>query len=432
MKKEIPQMFNKKKTIACWNYKDGSNKWDFENNKLLTNQTSVLKYRICLFDDHFSHYFNIKYKNIDIDKVNPKEVNLVLVPCPCDRTFEKSILKIPKSVFEFCKNNNAKILISFIREYPQKDAFSRMNDILQKYVLDEGYDSRHLKILINGYGIPLGEKKYKDFYIYLNVFDRLMRRYIDGEVFDKNNNIQVKNFVKKEYPFLKERKYDFSVLAGSIHTNQHRFLFLYECDINGLMDNRFFYSIICLDRLYNKKNIEKCLLLKFGWNNLSKARKYLQDNSEKYLQHRVYNDNGELLKENEHIFEHNHEFKIPHQVLDSYINIVLETRLQQPTITEKIYKPIVAGIPFIWLGPTNTLRYLKSQGYKPYSFIDYSFDNKITDDDKIKALISEIKRLKTIDLEKAVYEEKHISEHNQKNFYKTTKNFDDFVEKFYE
>jgi len=319
----------------------------------------------------------------------------------------------------------------FTREYPQNDAFPRINNILQKYILNQGYDSHHLKILINGFDLPLAEKKYKNFYICLDLFDRLMRKYIDGLVFDKNGK-KIKNFVKKRYPFLKKRTYDFSVLAGSINTNGHRIIFLYESDNNGLMDDKFFYSVICLDPIQNKINLEKNLFIKYGWNNSSELRNYLNNNLKKYLEHKVYNEDGVLLKPDQHIYEDGYEFKIPYQVIDSYVHIVLETRLDQPTINEKIYKPIIAGVPFIWLGPTNTLMYLKSKGYKPYSFIDYSFDSKINEDDKIKALIQEMKRLKTINLSKAVWDDRRIAKHNQKTFYKNTKNFNDFLQKLNE
>jgi hypothetical protein len=109
--------------------------------------------------------------------------------------------------------------------------------------------------------------------------------------------------------------------------------------------------------------------------------------------------------------------------LDSWINIVVETNANCPFITEKMYKPIIAGIPFIWSAYPNTLEYLQSMGYEKYPFIDYSFDKEPYFEKRRILLIEEIKRLGCLDLKKEVLNCIDISEYNRKIFYKNTERF---------
>jgi hypothetical protein len=119
-------------------------------------------------------------------------------------------------------------------------------------------------------------------------------------------------------------------------------------------------------------------------------------------------------------------------MLDSYVNIVLETRPFSPSLTEKIYKPIVSGVPFIWHGSLNILQFLESEGYKPYPFIDYSFDRHPSRNRRREMLIEEMQRLKKLNLKEEVKKCKDIARHNILNFYKVTNNFDNLLDLIYE
>jgi hypothetical protein len=60
------------------------------------------------------------------------------------------------------------------------------------------------------------------------------------------------------------------------------------------------------------------------------------------------------------------------------LDIVAETVMQYPYtfITEKTYRPIANGRPFIILGPYNTLQFLRSLGFMTFSsIIDESYDH---------------------------------------------------------
>ena len=88
-----------------------------------------------------------------------------------------------------------------------------------------------------------------------------------------------------------------------------------------------------------------------------------------------------------------------------------------------MWKPIIEGMPFIWVAFENTKPYLESKGYKFYSFIDYTFDSiSCRDRLRSKAAYEEFKRLNAFsfdELKAMVDNEKHIAEHNKKVFYNT-------------
>jgi hypothetical protein len=60
------------------------------------------------------------------------------------------------------------------------------------------------------------------------------------------------------------------------------------------------------------------------------------------------------------------------------IDIVVETAMEYPYnfITEKTYRPIANGRPFVIIGPLHSLSFLKSLGFLTFSsIIDESYDN---------------------------------------------------------
>lgn len=63
-------------------------------------------------------------------------------------------------------------------------------------------------------------------------------------------------------------------------------------------------------------------------------------------------------------------------------------------LTEKIFKPIVTKRPFILIAAPGNLKYLKKYGFKTFSnWIDESYDTIENNDDRIKKIISELKKL---------------------------------------
>jgi hypothetical protein len=149
--------------------------------------------------------------------------------------------------------------------------------------------------------------------------------------------------------------------------------------------------------------------------------------AEKIFQHRTFDKSGNLITGPD-IYETMEEYFIPPQVLDSYVHIVLETGSYAPSLTEKIFKPIVAGLPFIWHGHQDILPYLESLGFKRYNYIDYSFDSDPDPTERMNLLIKEIQRLNKIDLKMLAYTNKKISKHNQQVFKSICKDYNELWE----
>lgn len=82
----------------------------------------------------------------------------------------------------------------------------------------------------------------------------------------------------------------------------------------------------------------------------------------------------------------------------TFISIVTETLTTEGTLffSEKIWKPIMVGHPFIIFGNQNSLKYLKSLGYKTFDkWIDESYDDEVDEDVRCRLIVNEIKKLKS-------------------------------------
>jgi hypothetical protein len=106
---------------------------------------------------------------------------------------------------------------------------------------------------------------------------------------------------------------------------------------------------------------------------------------------------------------------------NSYFSLVSETETSKEClfITEKIFKPIYAGHPFIIWSSPRVLDYLKSIGYKTFpSLFDESYDDELDPKKRLKMIIQEVTKFKQLNKSKKKilfeYQKKTI-QHNYKN-----------------
>lgn len=375
----------------------------------------ISRFRDGYFLEPLSIYYKFKFKDLGDAEVNKNEINWLVYPCDCTTTLKFLIKNISNETYKFCEENDFKIIISYYREYLSTSEIEDLEKYILNFFINENKSSKVIKILVNGF-TPKVESKYPEYFVSINFMDKLTRVFIDK-----------KKFIKKQHPYAENRKYDFSVLIGKLDDRIDRILFFTDCYVRGLIDERFFYTIICLNRDEVYSNIIR---------NVYMQPNYIKENVRKtiddLLENRIFDDKGNRLTLDQHIYHQQHEYKIPIQMLDSYVNIVLETRPFSPSLTEKIYKPIVSGVPFIWHGSLNILQFLESEGYKPYPFIDYSFDRHPSKNRRREMLIEEMQRLKKLNLKEEVKKCKDIARHNILNFYKVTNNFDNLLDLIYE
>ena len=103
---------------------------------------------------------------------------------------------------------------------------------------------------------------------------------------------------------------------------------------------------------------------------------------------------------------------------NSYFSLVSETETSDQCIfiTEKTYKPIYAGHPFILWGSPGMLNYLRSIGYKTFpTLFDESYDNELDPVKRLAMILAEVKKFKELNIKEKqnlIKMQNDIVEHN--------------------
>ena len=108
------------------------------------------------------------------------------------------------------------------------------------------------------------------------------------------------------------------------------------------------------------------------------------------------------------------------QFNDSCFNLISETNDNDHDvfITEKLWKPIIAGQVFIVHGNYNYLKKLRDMGFKTFGdFFDESYDDERDPNRRIDCIVSLCKELKKMDPIKLYQETESIRNHNRNLFF---------------
>ena len=109
---------------------------------------------------------------------------------------------------------------------------------------------------------------------------------------------------------------------------------------------------------------------------------------------------------------------------DSLLYLVTETVAtgRRHHITEKTFKPIAMGMPFVLVATQGSLEYLKSYGFKTFGHLwDESYDNIADDSERIQAVASLLKTLCDLPVEQRIklHQAAHeVVQHNWNHFYR--------------
>ena len=131
---------------------------------------------------------------------------------------------------------------------------------------------------------------------------------------------------------------------------------------------------------------------------------------------------ADILDDNQH---NDHSIVELAHFTNSYCNIVLETHFDADQsggafLTEKTFKPIKHGQPFIIVGPSESLKTLRNLGYRTFDHaIDNSYDEIVDNTQRWQRIIEVIKEIKSQNLKKWFYRCKADLEHNQQLFVST-------------
>lgn len=118
----------------------------------------------------------------------------------------------------------------------------------------------------------------------------------------------------------------------------------------------------------------------------------------------------------------------PISYLNVYFDVCAETysggfhseKCSGPVFTEKIYRPLALGTPFLPISEPGTIKALQRQGFKIYdNMFDYSFDEEKDGHKRIKMIYDNIKRLTDMsreELHKLTYSHKKEMVYNHEYF----------------
>lgn len=329
---------------------------------------------------------NVEYLYLDKTIINKRFNKFLILNYLQIEDFKPSLkIDINKKIKDFCIKNNIKIIVSFTRE------------LLNTWREDRP-DSDHIRKLDNIYYMFNKGYYVKRYDIGISFFDHA---YNVGCFYNHKKNITI------EYNKPVEKTKKFSIVTGML-----------------IRDSRVSFVLrLIRDNLHNHPEI---LFTKIMGKNIRPHHIPSEELKEIYEKNKSYIEEDTFLEDNMNIsklYNDSFEWRVPDIFYSALINVVFETRARSigyGSLTEKTWKPIMAGIPFIWVSFPHQMQYLKTQGYKFYTFIDYTFDSIEDDWKRHEAVYNEFKRLNKFSLEQLkemVDSESHITEHNKNVFY---------------
>lgn len=301
---------------------------------------------------------------------------------------------IPKKTLEEIIEGNGKLIIN--------------------YAIDGGFDSNNLtklKNILSSLNLP----KEKIIIIHNDIHLKEMIEPIFGEYTPKlihycwSLNSKAEEYYKRqttrEYFFWGDENlrkgYDFQNNSESIDLKNktHKFLNLnrrlrkHRLEIlNFLWKENIIKDVIVS---YDSKLIQEDgmyhFIKKYGIENWNLFYNYLNETSPKIVDYDDLNNIWGYGFESKKIYN------------SSLISILSETNFYEETgyLSEKIWKPIAHGHPFILVGPYNALKSLREDfGFKTFSpFIDESYDEEKDPNVRMQMIEKEIQRLNNYSLE---------------------------------
>jgi len=156
-----------------------------------------------------------------------------------------------------------------------------------------------------------------------------------------------------------------------------------------------FHRCMLMDAIINNK------LLKKGFNTWANTYGAFDEYKEQYPHTKIDKTTFGTLDVHD-ITKSNPTLKVPiEHCASSMFYIVTETHFDKEVLflSEKTYKPISIGMPFMSLGNPGTLKYLRSIGFETFSkWIDESYDLDIPLEERVEIIINNLKKLDKLDI----------------------------------
>lgn len=342
--------------------------------------------------DFLHNYKNVKYFSVnDVDKyifpVFIRTLNYF-------NTHENVGFKfVGDKVLKDVKDSKAKIVLMFPLEGTsgQLEFFNRDFEILNKWCVDAGLTKDQVYFIHGNFKIPDNIDEYNFKYIPVHSFYCWIKTKLDY-------TIPYRPTSNKNLFLSYNRRWDY-----------HRMMFVCEVIKNDL-DSRGLIS-------YSGKAVaslnatQEELMRNHNRDDLNAAAKKLDALIPLELDLPLDVQTSACV--NEIIEEHYRE---------TFLSVITETLWRAGTIffSEKTWKPILAGQPFMYVASAGTLAELRKQGYKTFSnWWDESYDAEENIDKRISMVVDELVKLSKLSQTEliAIREEMAvILEHNQKLF----------------
>ena len=279
------------------------------------------------FIKHIQNYCELNIKTINKDKVNHHHINIAPIVCPTVDNLHTAIKSVDDSLYKYCEENKIVLLLSLIRETVGNSRAAETVSLVKEYIIAAGYNPQVIKISHLAFKNCTSLSDVEDYMVNIDYFSRILA-----------------DVVTTKYPNIKfaapiDRTYKFSVLTGLLAYREYRAIFLAKCYDMGLLDNDVFLTMV----LPNDNDISYIKEIFSDW----KYRDIIFKACDELFKNITVDINGDVLLDKT-IYDDFEEFMVPLPVMDSYVNIVLETQLFTPSLTEKIYKPLMAGLIFFW------------------------------------------------------------------------------------
>tara|TARA_E500000081_G_scaffold40017_1_gene43605 strand:- start:9367 stop:10518 length:1152 start_codon:yes stop_codon:yes gene_type:complete len=324
---------------------------------------------------------------------------------------DKEVIKIDRNIGYYAKENVDYDF--FYIQFSNADSFSMfsIDDIVSKDILDRVKDKKVFLVLDNGleHFYECADAIYRDIVIKYNIpaeqiiflsavptmnthVAQLAKKLKLPEIkvdwfslFEATGKDAAK---KGTVALPKKKNYNKKFLLLNRRWRLHRPLLITLLRSRNLLDQGYI-SFAPSDDGHNWNTVYP--RLQAMYNNHNRISKILSDNADVKNLKPMYLDTEDLVTNRAM-----HEDSISKYYVETYFSIVSETTYHEgtPFLSEKIFKAIAMGHPFIIVTAPNSLQYLKALGYKTYSpFIDESYDSIQDDGDRMLAILDQIEKL---------------------------------------
>ena len=347
----------------------------FDPNNIIRREE--LKFRTTILNPYQITY---KEKTLGADQIDPNDINVLIVPVLSD-VLDFQYSGAVALIIQLATDKGIQCYLDYSWEFLNINSEhwfrSGSGDLLDN--LDHMRE-HNVKIITNFEDYRSAELKFDHMITHL---DEFIVRFDQFKYDTRINHIQMKRDnrlfkMDSHYTARKNKKYNFTALCGSVAKKQNSLLFagLHRA---GLLNGTNFWTIINNVRdqdihgrwTKDPKVVEQLIRAE------DPIFKYFFDNKDKILVERFHEEESATDFELGYEYVPTHrERRIPQQYYDSHFSLTIETCMSRAFFTEKTYKPVSIGLPFLIYGsPYQNTVFKDTYGYEIFEEVwDYSFE----------------------------------------------------------